>query len=222
MTEEEWLTGTDSEPLLQFLRRQGHDRKARLFACGCCQKIWNHITDPVLRNAVDVTERFADRAATTSQLRMARRKVDQVVSNLRASWASSRRTSSPEQHSNFITYEAAIVVSLTTQLNITLEAVASYTSNILTHTAGDPAGLVRDIFGNPFRPVTFDPEWRTTTAVALARGIYDERAFDRLPILGDALQDAGCDNDDLLNHLRHPNATHVRGCWALDLVLGKE
>ena len=82
--------------------------------------------------------------------------------------------------------------------------------------------LLRDIFGNPFHPVIFDPNWRTSTAIALARGIYDERAFDRLPILADALQDAGCENEDILNHLRDPNATHVRGCWALDLVLGKE
>jgi hypothetical protein len=82
--------------------------------------------------------------------------------------------------------------------------------------------LLRDIFGNPFRPVTFDPEWRTTTALALAQGIYEERAFDRLPILADALQDAGCDNDDILNHLRDTTTPHVRGCWALDLVLGKE
>lgn len=64
-------------------------------------------------------------------------------------------------------------------------------------------------------------DWRTTTALALARGIYDERAFDRLPILADALQDAGCDSDDILNHLRGPGP-HVRGCWALDLALGKE
>jgi hypothetical protein len=85
----------------------------------------------------------------------------------------------------------------------------------------DAAGALRDIFGNPFRPVTFDPEWRTTTALALATGIYDERAFDRLPILADALQDAGCDNDDILTHLRDTTTPHVRGCWALDLVLGK-
>ena len=82
--------------------------------------------------------------------------------------------------------------------------------------------VLRDIFGNPFRTATFEQNWRTTTALALANGIYEERAFDRLPILADALQDAGCDSDDILNHLRNPNATHVRGCWALDLVLGKE
>ncbi|WP_439623536.1 hypothetical protein [Gemmata sp.] len=56
----------------------------------------------------------------------------------------------------------------------------------------------------------------------LARGIYDQRTFDQLPILADALQDAGCDADAILDHFRDPTATHVRGCWALDLVLGKE
>jgi hypothetical protein len=66
-----------------------------------------------------------------------------------------------------------------------------------------------------------DPAWRTSTVVALARGIDEEKAFDRLPILADALQDAGCDNDDLLEHCRG-RGVHVRGCWVVDLVLGKE
>jgi hypothetical protein len=79
--------------------------------------------------------------------------------------------------------------------------------------------LFRDIFGNPFRPVSLDPAWLTSTVVLLAKGIYDDRAFDRLPILADALQDAGCDNDDILGHCRGPGP-HVRGCWVVDLVLG--
>jgi hypothetical protein len=82
------------------------------------------------------------------------------------------------------------------------------------------AQLLRCIFGNPFRPVAFDPEWRTSTVVQLARGIYDDRDFDRLPILADALQDAGCNNADVLNHCRQPGP-HARGCWVVDLVLGK-
>jgi hypothetical protein len=84
------------------------------------------------------------------------------------------------------------------------------------------ANGLREVFGNPFRPATFEPAWRTSDVMLLARGIYEERAFDRMPILADALQDAGCDNPDILSHLRDANATHVRGCWALDLVLGKE
>src|SRR5262249_12788383 len=81
--------------------------------------------------------------------------------------------------------------------------------------------LLRDIVGNPFRPVAVDSRWQPSTVLALAGGIYEDRAFDRLPILADALQDAGCENPDILTHLRD-DGPHVRGCWALDLILGKE
>ncbi|MCE9566326.1 MAG: hypothetical protein K8U57_30245 [Planctomycetes bacterium] len=80
---------------------------------------------------------------------------------------------------------------------------------------------MRDIFGNPFRPVTFSPEWRTSTAVALARQLYESRDFSAMPILADALQDAGCDIDDILTHCRDEKQVHVRGCWVVDMVLGK-
>jgi hypothetical protein len=87
---------------------------------------------------------------------------------------------------------------------------------------------LRDIFGNPFRPTTCDPAWRTPDAVALARAAYDERQLPagtldtaRLVVLADALEEAGCDSADLLNHLRQPG-DHVRGCWAVDAILGKE
>jgi hypothetical protein len=81
--------------------------------------------------------------------------------------------------------------------------------------------LLRDILGNPFRAVTFDPAWRTETAVALARQMYESRDFGAMPILADALQDAGCTSDDILAHCRGPGP-HARGCWVVDLVLGKE
>lgn len=82
------------------------------------------------------------------------------------------------------------------------------------------ANLFRDLFGNPFRPVAFSPEWRTDTAIALARTMYESRDFSAMPILADALQDAGCDNDDVLSHCRSANP-HARGCWVVDEVLGK-
>jgi hypothetical protein len=81
--------------------------------------------------------------------------------------------------------------------------------------------LIRDIFGNPFRPVAFDPAWRTDTAVSLAKHMYENRDFSAMPILADALQDAGCDSDDILSHCRDEKQPHVRGCWVVDLVLGK-
>jgi len=83
--------------------------------------------------------------------------------------------------------------------------------------------FVRDIFGNPFRPVAVDPAWlawRDGTCPKIAQRIYDERAFADLPILADALEEAGCRSAELLAHCRHP-APHVRGCWAVDLILGK-
>jgi hypothetical protein len=79
---------------------------------------------------------------------------------------------------------------------------------------------LRCIFGNPFRPVAFSPEWRTHTVVALARQVYESRDFGAMPILADALQEAGCDSEDILDHCR-AEGHHVRGCWVVDLVLGK-
>jgi hypothetical protein len=81
--------------------------------------------------------------------------------------------------------------------------------------------ILRDIFGNPFRRVSFSPEWRTTAVVAFAKQMYEARDFSAMPILADALQDAGCDNDDILNHCRG-QGVRVRGCYVVDLVLGKE
>lgn len=94
-------------------------------------------------------------------------------------------------------------------------------SKVAEHEAADQCGVIRDIFGNPFRPVTFDPGWRTEPAVALARRMYDAREFAAMPVLADALEDAGCDHPDILAHCRDPQGVHVRGCWAVDLVLGK-
>ena len=82
------------------------------------------------------------------------------------------------------------------------------------------ASLVRDIYGNPFRPVTFDPAWRSATAAGLAGSMYTARDFAAMPILADALEESGCDNPDVLAHCRGPGP-HVRGCWVVDLVLGK-
>jgi hypothetical protein len=83
------------------------------------------------------------------------------------------------------------------------------------------ADVVRDILGNPFRTVAIDPTWQSADVLGLARAIYEDRAFDRMPLLADALMDAGCDNEAMLAHCRS-EGPHVRGCWVVDLVLGKE
>src|SRR5262249_8421778 len=106
-------------------------------------------------------------------------------------------------------------------------------ANEIIYTPGLPdrhtkCDLLRDIFGNPFRPVAFDPTWRTPTVTALVTAAYDDRILPagtldlaRLAVLADALEDVGCYDEAILSHLRQPSP-HVRGCWAVDLLLGKE
>jgi hypothetical protein len=97
----------------------------------------------------------------------------------------------------------------------------SFNLGTLPETGSRAATIIRDICGSPFQPVTFHPSWLTDTVVTLARVMKGSRDFSAMPILADALQEAGCDNADVLEHCRGP-APHVRGCWVVDSVLGKE
>jgi hypothetical protein len=89
------------------------------------------------------------------------------------------------------------------------------------------AGFLREVVGNAFKTPRFEPEWRTTTVVQLAQGIFDDRAFDRMPILADALLDADCDEEAVLRHCRgtelhvKEQTQHIRGCWVIELILGR-
>jgi hypothetical protein len=82
------------------------------------------------------------------------------------------------------------------------------------------ADRLRELVGNPLRLATITSAWLTANVVSIAQAIYAERAFERMPILADALEDAGCTNADILEHCRG-GGEHVRGCWVVDLVLGK-
>ena len=145
---------------------------------------------PLIESFVELAERYADGAAGEDEIAAARRET-------------------PRSHT-------AGLLSVWV-LDREIEYASFHIGRIL---GGPGAGLLREIFGNPFRPVALDPRWLTSDAVALARGVYADGAFDRLPILADALQDAGCDNPNILDHLRGDRG-HVRGCWALDLILAK-
>jgi hypothetical protein len=83
------------------------------------------------------------------------------------------------------------------------------------------APVVRDILGNPLRPAALDPEWLTADVRGLAAAAYEDRAFDRLPILADALADARCADEAMLGHCRD-GSPHVRDCWVVDLILSKD
>lgn len=229
MTEHDWLAATDPGLILRFLwPRRPSERKRRLFEVACCHRVWDAITDPDCRAAVVVAERFADGLVTDTELEEAANRADVV-------WVAEidqlRNAGVPDDD-----FGGALDPPLMSGVGYNVAVPIGYwggapafepPSRIIRTAATDPARegesqavLLRDILGNPFRPVAVEPAWRTEAVVALARGIYDDRAFDRLPVLADALDDAGCTNADLLTHCRSPGP-HVRGCWAIDLLLWK-
>jgi hypothetical protein len=203
MTEGEWLAATNPRVLLEFRRRKTSDRKLRLFACGYCLQIrW---LGEEGENAVAVAERFADGLVGESALVTAAARLD----------------NQPIRDERILNFGVLAIACLCTDLNVgTHLPNLAELPGLLENTA--VVRLIRDIFGNPFRPVTFDPSWRTSTVVALAQQMYESRDFAPMPILADALQDAGCDHPDILAHCRDPVPAHVRGCWVVDLILGKE
>jgi hypothetical protein len=227
MTEAEWLAATDPEQMLPRLWDTISDRKRRLFECACCRGVWDRLPDPRSRLVVEVAERLADGATTEDEERI-------VADDAYEVWMAERpiafREASFEEFMNDF-YPLPLCAAAWNAIGLmrdwgavpacdTPHRIILEISEQRAVDATLQASLLRCIFGNPFRPVAFDPRWRTETAVALASAIYDGRHFDRLPILADALEDAGCDSLDLLNHLRGPGP-HSRGCWAVDAVLGR-
>jgi len=200
MTEEEWLTGNDPGSMLKILEGKASERKLRLYAVGCWRVVlpfygrWS-------REAVEIAESFADGNGTREDL-------------LRA-WQQTRNL--PRTVARYVAFYAARSINGYSDQC----AAQAHRSGAIPHVNFPiDTTFLRDIFGNPFRPVAADPAWLTPTAVSLAAAIYEDRAFDRLPVLADALEEAGCTNAAVLLHCRQPSE-HVRGCWVVDLVLGK-
>ncbi|HUR55291.1 MAG TPA: hypothetical protein VMZ71_14245, partial [Gemmataceae bacterium] len=221
---------THPRPMLEFLQGKVSDRKLRLFGVACCRRICDSMSQVRSRSLVLVAERFADGLADADELRAAYEEAFAADNDIYVNGGNQ--------------YASTAVLGL--QQSLGLECVTGEVFNCiticddrLTTACHDEAKfqellarletdewraqsqLLRDVFGNPFRPVAAEPSWLTSTVVALAEGIYQERAFDRLPILADALQDAGCDNDDVLTHCRS-DGLHIRGCWVVDLLTGRK
>jgi hypothetical protein len=226
MTEAEWLACTDPEAMLLFLRGRVSDRKLRLFACACCRRIRELLPDEQSRSALDTAERFADGLASPEKLRAARD----------AAYRSYVEFPDHDEAGEFRGWESASAAvagacwtgTESREMGLFDTVNNAYGLGCLSTGRRDGVEIelqrqcrsLRDIFGNPFRPVSLDPAWLTPQVLDLAQSIYDERAFDRMPRLADALETSGCDNAEILNHCRGPGP-HVRGCWVIDLVLGK-
>jgi hypothetical protein len=213
MTEAEWLTATDWRKMRPRIKsRKNVGRKVRLFSVACCRRIAHLFEDSRSDEALAVAEQFADGRATKTQLREAEEAVLATVHDAVAKFGP------------YTVAWARDAAWRTTRRDSVWEGAESCI-RALAPNPGDEstaqAALFRDIFGNPYHRVRREKSWLTSDVLALAQGIYDDRAFDRMPILADALQDAGCICEDVLNHCRDASQPHVRGCWVIDLVLGK-
>ena len=230
MTEQEWLTCTDPQKMLEFLGSKVSERKLRLFAVACCRRIWSRWGESQLPTEVVTIEMFADGEVSKKNMRAVRSKLG-AMGGVSAAWAANSAEHAVLEDNALNAAKQAVSSALYFAYFFIYEATfseSSYSGDCkkAAEARADERialpSILREIFGPlPFRPVAFDPSWLTPTVTQLAEAIYEERAFDRMPILADALEDAGCANADILEHCRQPGE-HVRGCWPLDLVLAKE
>ena len=213
MTEDEWLAATDPVLMLEGVRGKVSDRKLRLLAVACCRRILSVMPHDAHRTAVGVAERFADCLETDDERDFWYQEAHEVCWDVPGDRA--------DLHHAARAACDAVDVRVTDPLPY-LPVICQSDRFVEEAERRAQKELIHDIFGPlPLRTVPFDSAWRTSTVLALATGIYQDRAFERLPFLADALQDAGCDNEDVLTHCRS-DGPHFRGCWVVDLVLGKE
>jgi hypothetical protein len=234
MTEADWLACTDPGPMLEHLRAKASDRKLRLFACACCRRTWG-LLQAEGRRAVEAAEGHADGLVAADQMRQAGTEARRPVGDF-------YEAANLGGHGVVLTgglAAAEAAACCTAPAALSCERAARFAALAFGQPAegiiplGSPAEgvaqcrLLRDIFANPFRPVTPSAAWQTPQVVALAQAAYDQRELPagpldpaRLAVLADALEEAGCADAGLLGHLRGPGP-HVRGCWAVDLLLGK-
>jgi hypothetical protein len=206
VNEQEWLACTDPALMLDFLRDKTSDRKLRLLAISSYRLIWRWLTDPSNRTVLEVAERFADSLASPSELADA--------------FATACNTYLNSYINSIFAYAAA-------HEDAAHAAAVAVRDVVSVQGVGELAALVRDVMPNPFRPVPVVDAplffWGDGIIPRLAQQIYHDHRLpagtldsERLAILADALEDAGCTDAELLGHLRGPGP-HVRGCWALDL-----
>jgi hypothetical protein len=226
LTEEGWQQGRMPLILLAWLRRvsgvtQTKDgrRRLRLFACACARRHWDRIGEQpgkdvgALRNGVVAAERFADGEMDRGEFEVAvavARREGRGISLLAAPAFIAGHSTLP------VAFEGAWEVA-----RLGPYAGGRYWGEQMEAEQAAQCDLIREVFGNPFRPA--EPPAclprKGGSIRALAETIYRERTYAELPILADALEDAGCSDESILSHLRSPGP-HVRGCWALDLVRG--
>jgi hypothetical protein len=228
MRERDWLLGDDPQPLLDFVRQRATERQLRLFGCACCRRVWHLMTSRRSLEAVVAVERYVERLPGGG--------------NLPAACAGARQASE-----SFPTEKAALAAYLLTMqgtvptwyrvrdaARLCVRAAIDAGGNLgqagalpvrelfslLRAERAAQANLVREVFGNPFRVPAVEPAWlawQGGLVARLAEAIHSDDRFAEVPVLGDALEEAGCPAGAILDHCRN-GAPHYRGCWLVDLV----
>jgi hypothetical protein len=210
--------------MLAALRGLASGRKLRLFAVACCRRVAHVLPDDRVRRALDAAERVADGEIGVAEWADAEARVKAVRGGLDPladprRWDAATAAVIAVSHASRPEHEVHLAANAASAAASAVRPAGA--SPAKTESAAH-ARLIREVFGDPIRRVKFSPAWRTSTAVALAAQMYASGDFSAMPILGDALQDADCDSGPVLRHCRDANAAHVRGCWVVDLVLGRE
>ena len=233
MNEEQWQTGTNPSAMLVYILDKASPRKLRLFVCACARQLWDRFRDPRSRAGIEIAERFADEQASEPERQ--------------AAWA---RALEAQAAASWDATLDAIVAACPTYADLTLAGMRVIEAVVRVHARraamavarkggwralrqtresaallarSRQCDLLRDLFGNPWRPVTVDPiwlAWGSATVPHIARVLYEEQGFDDLPILADALEEAGCSDEAILDHCR-AGGEHARGCHVLDALLGR-
>jgi hypothetical protein len=242
MTETEWLTTTfRAYDMLRHVRARATARKLQLLACGCCRLVSEHLTDDQ-RKLLDVIERHADGLTTVAEYERVVDECGRASNEVTERFRAIPRPPTRIEDAAVYALQAVVCTPADAGLQRTVERVievaglagGSYRREANQRIQQQVCDLFREVVGDPFAErMVVGPEWvqsggtvtgRMTrvgeTARTLAVGIQVLQAFDRMPILADALEEDGCSDAELLAHLRDPRP-HARGCWALDLVLGK-
>ena len=230
MTESEWNTCTSPEAMLDWLRARGtlSDRKARLFSVAVCRRLWPLLTDERSRRAVEVAERQADGLTGRADVASARREATDACQDAEAADGNRAGANAAayvlDADASFAARFTACAAEVAVAASVTFRPSSVDVTDRWDAAVGDEraiqADLLRDLF-DPFRPPASVDAWRTAEVVGLAGAAYADRLDPaRLAALAQALADAGCADAELLGHLRG-EGPHVRGCWGLDVLLGR-
>lgn len=212
LSEAHWLASADPEMMERFLAERTTLRRWRLFAWHCCARVAGLLADDRSRSALGVVERLAVEADDVPG--------DVVAAARHEASAAAREAWYQGDAHQFRAWAATAVESaLRVPRRAYLAAARASGANQSAEREAQ-SELMRELFGNPFRLLLAEATWRSPAVLAVAGDIDARRALDELPVLGDALEDAGCDAAVLLEHLRGRGG-HVVGCWALDWLLGR-